>query len=60
MEALATNFCGWADAYPELGQQAKQLLYRNDPATPKTFFLDYYLPQRAQLSPDYISLFSPK
>jgi hypothetical protein len=60
MEALATNFCGWADVYPELGQQAKQLLYHDNPETRKTFFLDYYLPQRAQLLPEFIRLFSPQ
>jgi hypothetical protein len=55
MEALATNFFGWADAYPELGRQASELLYHDKPDTQKTL----YLPQRAQLSPEHSSLFSP-
>jgi hypothetical protein len=58
-EVFATNFCGWADAHPELGRQARQLLYHDEPETKKTFFLDYYLPQRAEFSPEYIHLFSP-
>lgn len=40
MEMLSTDFCGWGTAYPELRNQAAQLL-NDDLKHPKTIWLDY-------------------
>jgi hypothetical protein len=59
MEILSNDFCGWGKAYPDLRDRSLQLL-NDDPSRPKTTWLDYYLPNRANLSPETLRQFGPR
>lgn len=56
LEILATDFFGWGAAYPDLREKALWVL-DDDPAHPKTTWLDFYLPRRASLDPDRLREF---
>jgi len=57
-EILANDYCGWGTAYPDLRDQARKLLNDN-PARPKTTWLDFYLPRRESLAPEVLQKFGP-
>ena len=48
VEILANDFAGWGLAYPNARFEALSIL-ADDPQSPRTTWLDYYLPQRANL-----------
>lgn len=58
MDVLAADFCGWGNAYPDLQRQAIELR-NSDPARPNAFWLDFYLPRRANFSADSVRSFGP-
>ena len=58
LEVIATDFCGWGGAYPELKTRALEIL-NDDMARPKTTWLDFYLPRRANFSADTAKSFGP-
>lgn len=50
LEMLTNDFAGWGKAYPEARAEALRVL-KDNPESPKSTWLDYYLPQRAE--PDF-------
>jgi len=58
MEILTTDFCGWGSAYPQVRLQALQHL-NCDTGHASTTWLDYYLPNRDQMSPETSRSFGP-
>jgi hypothetical protein len=50
LEMLTNDFAGWGKAHPEARAEAVRVL-KDSPESPKSIWLDYYLPQRAE--PDF-------
>jgi len=58
LEMLSNDFSGWGKAYPQERLEALRVLNDN-PQSPKSEWLDYYLPQRADLDPSQLKTFEP-
>jgi hypothetical protein len=59
MQCLTNDFCGWGSCYPDLKRKAIQLL-DDDPEKPSKFWLDFYLPRRANFSAETARSFGPQ
>lgn len=59
LEILATNFCGWGSAHPELKAKAIYLL-SSSTRDSQTVWLDYYLPGRENVSDETKSRLAPE
>jgi len=55
LEFLVNDFSGWGSAYPHERAEAAGVLV----ADPKSAWLDYYLPKRAQMDPSQLKTFEP-
>ena len=58
LEVLVNDFAGWGGAYPSERAQALELL-QDANTTPRTIWLDYYLPRRSNLDATMIRGFGP-
>jgi hypothetical protein len=58
LEMLSNDFLGWGKAYPQERLEALRIL-KDNPESPKSAWLDYYLPQRADLDPSQMKIFAP-
>ncbi len=58
LEMLTNNFAGWGKAYPQARAEALGIL-KDNPEAPKSTWLDYYLPQRAELDSSRSKAFEP-
>jgi hypothetical protein len=58
LEMLTNDFAGWGKAYPEARAEAVGIL-KDNPESPKSTWLDYYLPQRAGGDPSLSKVFEP-
>jgi hypothetical protein len=55
-EMLASDFAGWGKAYPENTARARSILG----GSPSTGWLDFYLPQRRNLTATALAVFGPQ
>jgi hypothetical protein len=55
---LSNDFLGWGKAYPQERAEALRVLNGNS-ESPKSLWLDYYLPLRADLDPSQLKTFEP-
>jgi hypothetical protein len=55
-EILANDFAGWGKAYPEDAARAQSILG----GSPSTAWLDFYLPQRHDLTATALAAFGPQ
>ena len=58
LEMLTNDFAGWGKAYPQERTEALGVL-KDNPASPKSIWIDYYLPQRAELDPSLLKAYEP-
>jgi len=58
LEMLTNDFAGWGKAYPEARAEAVGVL-KDNPGSPKSTWLDYYLPQRAEPGFSHSKAFEP-
>ncbi len=58
LEMLSNDFSGWAKAYPQEKAEALRI-FNDNPELPKSVWLDYYLPQRADLDPSQLKIYEP-
>ena len=56
LEMLSNDFSGWGKAYPRERSEALRVLNDN-PESPKSAWLDYYLPRRFDLDPSQLKTF---
>ncbi|HMK55578.1 MAG TPA: hypothetical protein VK448_02945 [Dissulfurispiraceae bacterium] len=58
LEFLANDFLGWGTAYPREKEEAKGALM-TDAGSPRSGWLDYYLPRRGGMDPSQLKDFQP-
>jgi hypothetical protein len=58
LEMLSNDFSGWGKAYPQERLEALRVLNDNS-ESPKSAWLDYYLPQRFDLDSSQLKTFEP-
>ncbi|MGE5238198.1 MAG: hypothetical protein ACM3ON_05285 [Chloroflexota bacterium] len=58
LEMLTNDVKGWGKVYPQERAEASKVL-KDDPESPRSTWLDYYLPQRASLDPSALKDLGP-
>ena len=58
LDFLTNDFSGWGTAFPGEREKAIGLLQSN-PQSPKSIWLDYYLPRRAEMDPSQLKALAP-
>lgn len=58
LEMLTNDFAGWGKAYPQAREEALGVL-KDNPASPRSIWLNYYLPKRAELDPSLLKVYEP-
>jgi hypothetical protein len=58
LEMLTNDFAGWGKAYPQERAEALGVL-KDNPESPKSTWIDYYLPQRSELDPSRLKAYEP-
>ncbi len=58
LEIFANDFLGWGTAYPGARNEALTVT-QDDPESPKSYWLDYYLPRRDDLDLAHLKAYAP-